>query len=297
MLKRRLYIKIIAILVMVLCALNLILGIASMVRTMTSLIDYFDEEELIITMSSVLIPIVLWIPFFTMIRILNKPYKYWIQLGVNAIAISMFAFTFLRGLFNVIILSIGYSYDVSSIVLSSWSILFSIIFFVFGIIASKAMMKRRKICDIFYVIIIGISFLLYIATAFLSMGGSEPNVGMVAIILLLTSELALAIANLIERESIEEFNEFLDAIEHKYQRLYTILTRNLEARQSSINNVSKKTTKDSDANDNQQDDNAYQEEKIWEERGMIFSNKEQRLLSSKSNKSGFNHSFYNNHSK
>ena len=274
MLKRRLYIKIIAILVMVLCALNLILGIASMVRTMTSLIDYFDEEELIITMSSVLIPIVLWIPFFTMIRILNKPYKYWIQLGVNAIAISMFAFTFLRGLFNVIILSIGYSYDVSSIVLSSWSILFSIIFFVFGIIASKAMMKRRKICDIFYVIIIGISFLLYIATAFLSMGGSEPNVGMVAIILLLTSELALAIANLIERESIEEFNEFLDAIEHKYQRLYTILTRNLEARQSSINNVSKKTTKDSDANDNQQDDNAYQEEKIWEERGMIFSNKE-----------------------
>ena len=101
----------------------------------------------------------------------------------------------------------------------------------------------------------------------------EPSASMIVTIILMIVELGLAIVNIIERETPEELNEFLDSIEHRYKKLYNSLSKYLDARQAAVNNVAKKTTKDTDANDIQPD-NDYVEERVWEERGMIFSNKE-----------------------
>ena len=278
MLRKRLHVKIIAIVIMVFCVLNLIFSITAFADEA----PYLDSSHsaIIYAISSITVPIILATPIINMIRILKKPYKYWIQLGVNSIAISLFAFTFLRGFLNVLQISLYSGLDdfydtiitVGSIVYSVWLIVFSIIFLVLGIIASGLMMKRKKACDILYIVIIGLAFFLYIMM-FSTVSGYEPSASMVATIILMLVELGFAIVNVIERETIEEFNEFLDSIEHRYKRLYNSLSRYFDARQASMNNVTKKTTKDTDAKDTQPDNN-YVEEKIWEERGMIFSNKE-----------------------
>lgn len=281
MLRKRLHVKIIAIVIMVFCVLNLIFNITAFAEEATYLDLYDTGSAIIYVVSAITIPIILAMPIISMIRVLKKPYKYWIQFSVNSIAISLFAFTFLRGFLTLLQISLYSSLDdfyykfvvIGSIAYSVWLIVFSVIFLVLGIIASSLMMKRKKACDVLYIIIIGLSFILYLLM-FSTMGGYEPSATMVATIILMLVELGFAIVNAIERESIEEFNEFLDSIEHRYKRLYNSLSRYFDARQASANNVTKKTTKDTDANDNQQDDNAYQEEKIWEERGMIFSNKE-----------------------
>ena len=259
---------------MVLCVVNLIFGITSFVNDLT----YLSGTATVFAVGSFMLPIILAMPIIALVRILNKPYKYWIQLGVNSIALSLFAFNFLRGFFSVLSISLyTYSdfeivYAVTSIVYNIWLIVFSVIFLVLGIIASTLMMKRKKACDVLYIVIIALSFFLYVLMFSIG-GGYKPSGSGIVLIFLMLFELALAIVNAVERESIEELNEFLNAIEHRYKKVYASISKYLDARQADMNNVSKKTTKDKDANDNQPDDSGF-EEKIWEERGMIFSNKE-----------------------